>query len=153
MNVRDKLLPELDLDNIVKKVATENNWSKDRALDVETQYRAFLKLNQMYPGVEFAPNSEIDEIWHTHILDTQKYAQDCDRLFGAILHHIPSYGDQPEEKNILNTIAENTQRLFKDNFGLIISYGEPNSDFANNALTCGGQTRCRTKTVKGLALG
>jgi hypothetical protein len=30
-----------------------------------------------------------DLIWHEHMLDTKRYAQDCGRLFGRFLHHVP----------------------------------------------------------------
>lgn len=29
-------------------------------------------------------------MWHAHILFTQKYAADCDRIFGSFLHHFPT---------------------------------------------------------------
>ena len=34
----------------------------------------------------------VDEVWHEHILWTQKYRQDCERIFeGRFLDHVPIY--------------------------------------------------------------
>ncbi|WP_406684312.1 hypothetical protein N1F78_00875 [Seonamhaeicola sp. MEBiC1930] len=145
MNVTDKILPELDLDNIVKKTANKNGWSKEQANDIETKYRGFLKLNQIHEGTEFAPDPEIDELWHAHILDTQKYIADCGQLFGYFLHHEPSY-KAPNEPNVsLEDASKRTQTLFKENFGIDLNFGIGNDAIAK---TCGSQTRCKTK-IKG----
>lgn len=36
------------------------------------------------------PNKQIDEMWHEHILDTRKYSDDCQTVFGYYLHHTPA---------------------------------------------------------------
>ena len=145
MNVTDKLLPELDLDNIVKKTANKNGWSQEQSNDIEMKYRGFLKLNQMFSGTAFAPNPEIDELWHAHILDTQKYITDCSNLFGAFLHHEPSYKSPNEPNASLEEASNRTKALFKENFGIELNLGVGNDAIAK---TCGSQTRCRTR-IKG----
>ncbi len=37
-----------------------------------------------------SPTGDVDEIWHEHILHTNKYALDCKKLFGKFLHHFPT---------------------------------------------------------------
>ena len=32
-------------------------------------------------------NGDMDTVWHCHILQTQKYTQDCLAIFGHYLHH------------------------------------------------------------------
>jgi hypothetical protein len=36
-----------------------------------------------------------DKVWHAHILDTPKYHEDCQRVFGHVMHHLPNYDDMP----------------------------------------------------------
>lgn len=78
----------LDLTQIKQKVMFKQGWSKDHADKVEADYRAFLALGDKGKN---RPTADVDEMWHTHILDTKKYAADCQRMFGGFLHHIPSY--------------------------------------------------------------
>lgn len=170
MNVKDKLLPELDLDKIVKKTAKQNDWSQEQAQEAEMQYRGFLKATMIENGESFVPTFEIDEVWHNHILDTQKYSQDCKVLFGHILHHEPSYGDDAAENNFLKGLATKTQKFFKENFSINLDYSSkavPSNDFADNMqvtcqgkchtipenLTCCSCMTCRSGPVKGLAIG
>lgn len=41
-----------------------------------------LALRLAYPEVDIVPCRLVDEMWHRHILDTQAYAEDCERIFG-----------------------------------------------------------------------
>ena len=36
-----------------------------------------------------APDAVVDIVWHTHILFTRKYHNDCKEIFGEYLHHLP----------------------------------------------------------------
>lgn len=59
----------------------------DRAIE---RYRKFLWLHVKYWGEHFSPPIDIDEVWHSHILDTDAYGRDCAALFPATLRHRPS---------------------------------------------------------------
>lgn len=86
---------ELDLAPIKMKlmhVASGEGWSALRADAVEAEYRRFLFLMKKYPDAEASPTVDVDTFWHYHILDTQKYALDCEALFGYFLHHYPYVG-------------------------------------------------------------
>ncbi len=52
---------------------------------------------------------DLDQFWHQHILDTPKYAADCNRLFGRMIHHNPHVvrGSDQESYAVLKT-----QRLY-----------------------------------------
>ena len=82
------------------------------------KYRRFLKLIVMYPEQVIVPSKEIDEVWHTHILDTLKYPGDCERVFGFFLHHFPYLGTRGEEdkKGWLESF-ETTCDLYEKHFG------------------------------------
>jgi hypothetical protein len=67
-------------------------WTSSKATLAIREYRRFLKLNAKYPGERIVPSQLVDEVWHTHILDTRKYAADCERIFGRFFHHFPYFG-------------------------------------------------------------
>lgn len=58
----------------------------------EAGYRQFLKLAAKYPDAPLVPSKAVDEFWHMHILDTQRYSADCERIFGYMIHHDPYSG-------------------------------------------------------------
>ncbi len=63
----------------------------DQAIDA---YRAFLQAileaNALDEGAnKLLPSQAVDIVWHTHILFTQQYHEDCQTIFGAYLHHHP----------------------------------------------------------------
>jgi hypothetical protein len=83
----------------------------------EEGYRQFLKLAAKYPDAPLVPSEEVDEFWHMHILDTQRYGADCERIFGYMIHHDPYSGldgAQDEARHFLLAAAsdEMTAREF-----------------------------------------
>jgi hypothetical protein len=85
----------LDLAPIKMKlmhVESGEGWSAVRADAVETEYRRFLFLMKKYPDADASPTVDVDTFWHYHILDTMKYARDCEAIFGYFLHHYPYVG-------------------------------------------------------------
>jgi hypothetical protein len=72
-------------------------WSENQLQVVEQEYRRFLALHLMYPEMAVVPCHLVDEMWHAHILDTQAYADDRERVFGFFLHHFPYFGMRSDE--------------------------------------------------------
>ncbi|MDD2725595.1 MAG: hypothetical protein PHH59_16465 [Methylovulum sp.] len=93
-------------------------WSLDFTKRVTTEYRRFLVLCKETPGLAIAPSSFVDDFWHFHILDTQKYQEDCESLFGYFLHHFPYFGmrGKDDEEN-LKKAWEETCQLYQSRFG------------------------------------
>jgi hypothetical protein len=92
----------LDLQHIkIKLMHAESGegWSQRKADAVEMQYKRFLCLMKEYPDQQMAPLVDVDTFWHYHILDTMKYAADCETVFGYFLHHYPylGMGDESDE--------------------------------------------------------
>jgi hypothetical protein len=89
------------------------------------------------------PSSVVDDFWHLHILDTQKYYADCELFLGYFLHHFPYFGMRSEEDaQNLKTAWENTLAIYEEYFGA------PNSTIwkgSNRCPNCG--VRCRSKGV------
>lgn len=115
-------LKNLDsLSAIAHKLQYEG-WTKKQTEKAIARYLMFLALKHLHPDVEIVPNDEIDRVWHTHILDTQKYAADCQQIFGSFLHHFPYFGIRGEgDRQNLNATFARTQALFKEHFGVSFS--------------------------------
>ncbi len=85
-------------------------WSAEKADKEIAKYRNFLKL--VSTGMACCPTMDVDMVWHTHILDTESYAADCQRAFGRFIHHRPYLEDTENRKN-----WEKTNAAYKDTFG------------------------------------
>ena len=108
-----------------RKLVEEHGWSAETCAEVEDLYRKFLSLNIRYPERKLCPNGPVDEFWHAHILDTRKYAADCEQLFGEMLHHYPYFGMRgPEDKADLDRTFADTVDLFIRHFGIDPTAGD-----------------------------
>lgn len=111
----------LDLDPIKFKLMDEregHGWTREQADHYELEYKRFLTLLAKYPGELIAPSTTVDKFWHGHILDTMKYAEDCERVFGYFLHHFPYFGMRSSEDAAnLAAAVVNTKRLYEKEFG------------------------------------
>ncbi|SHH18274.1 glycine-rich domain-containing protein-like [Massilia sp. CF038] len=111
----------LDLEPIKTKlmhVASGEGWSQARADAIETEYRRFLYLMHAFPQEETAPTVDVDTFWHYHILDTMKYATDCDQVFGYFLHHYPYLGVHGEsDAGAEQRGGERMRELYEATFG------------------------------------
>ena len=93
-------------------------WSPQYADQMELAYKRYLILHAKYPEMTLAPERDIDRFWHMHILDTRKYATDCDATFGHFLHHFPYLGLRGEgDEQALQDAFEAMQRLYAQEFG------------------------------------
>src|SRR5882672_11748132 len=93
-------IDRLDLDCIRLKLMDHeegHGWSREYADAMEIAYRRFLALMTKFPEETIAPTKDIDKFWHGHILDTIKYAEDCEQVFGYFLHHFPYFGMRGEQ--------------------------------------------------------
>jgi hypothetical protein len=123
MNTNDlfNAVMQLDLEPIKMKLmhaASGEGWSLEKANAVEKEYRRFLCLMKMYPEEDTAPLVDVDTFWHYHILDTMKYAADCEQAFGYFLHHYPyvGMGDEDDEQFRLDS-GDRMRELYEATFG------------------------------------
>jgi hypothetical protein len=111
----------LDLEPIKVKLMHQESgegWSLERANAVEFEYRRFLFLMKKYPGEQTAPLVDVDTFWHYHILDTMKYAADCEAVFGYFLHHFPYIGLRGEDDEAAHQrVGRRMQELYEATFG------------------------------------
>ncbi|MEM7618019.1 MAG: hypothetical protein AAF244_01415 [Pseudomonadota bacterium] len=126
-----EIIDKLDLEPIKFKLMKEEGWSLEQVDEIEPLYKGYLFLHIALPHLVHVPTEAIDEMWHTHILDTQKYMKDCLECFGYYLHHYPYLGINGEEdyQDLQDKFAV-TEKLYKDVLGLNIHQ--------KNATGCGG---------------
>lgn len=114
-------LVDLDLDPIFFKIHCEGELINGESIDPISAgrlYRQFLTLHLRYPEQTLVPSALLDLIWHFHILDTRKYIEDCNRIFGSYLHHDPYFGIGSEQSRLENQVGwEVTQQLWEREFG------------------------------------
>ena len=100
--VKRFIYDELDLRAVVRAARETHGWTVPESEVAERRYRDFLwacwnNINNRVPGIgsfrRFAAFSRsADEVWHQHILWTEKYREDCARVFeGRYLDHVPVY--------------------------------------------------------------
>jgi hypothetical protein len=117
-----KVITELDLDPIKVKLMHKESgegWSREQVDAVETEYRRFLYLVKTFPNEYVAPRADVDIFWHYHILDTMKYAADCEGIFGYFLHHFPYVGlrgktDEEAHEDAGNRMGELYEQTFHE---------------------------------------
>jgi hypothetical protein len=117
----------LDLDPIKLKLMDADEgqgWSREHADRMETAYKRFLTLLVKYPEETIAPSKDVDTFWHGHILDTMKYAEDCERVFGYFLHHFPYFGMRGEQDAAdLRAAAAKMRAICEREFGQSLDAG------------------------------
>jgi hypothetical protein len=95
----------------------------------------------MYPNESIAPLVDVDTFWHYHILDTMKYARDCEQVFGYFLHHYPYVGMRGgQDEQFRLDSGERMRTLYEATFG---------ESFAERAAELSQTTAVRTVPVPG----
>ena len=129
MNVRNSkpveqvvaAIEALDLEPIKFKLMDADEgpgWPREYVEKMAVSYKRFLTLLVTHPETPIAPSKDIDKFWHGHILDTMKYAEDCENIFGYFLHHFPYFGMRGEEDAAqLAKAGEAMSRLYEQEFG------------------------------------
>lgn len=116
---RRKSPSAIDLNSVRDAMIEKQGWPAERADTAQAEYVRFLTLLQLKPKFMLVPwldsqgRDDLDQFWHQHILDTAKYAADCDALFGRMIHHNPhlSRGSDEEKEAV-----EKTRRLYARTF-------------------------------------
>ena len=125
----------LDLGPIKFKISHKEDglgWTSEHTERIELGYRRFLVLRARFPQAQIAPTRDIDAFWHAHILDTRKYAADCERIFGEFVHHYPYLGLLGDQDK-LDLAAATLCQLFVSEFG---------EEVPNNARGASGAAWC-----------
>ena len=113
----------LDLESVKLRVMDPElgeGWSREYADSIEAAYKNYLTMLAKYQddAEDIMLSKDVDEFWHTHILQTMKYADDCEKVFGNFLHHTPHIGERTEADLAKRAaLADKTRRLYELEFG------------------------------------
>ena len=113
----------LDLESVKLRMMDAElgeGWTRHYADSIAVAYKTYLTMLVKYPdhAEDILLSEDVDEFWHTHILQTRKYMQDCQNVFGNYLHHEPHVGEVTAADIEKRTVqAEKTRRLYEREFG------------------------------------
>lgn len=118
MNNFVEYIESVDFQYIEKRLIKKHRWSPADAKEGIRKYKNFLTLRALHPELKIVPTYGIDQIWHEHILHTEKYVEDCNRMFGEYFHHHPSEEDEKEDssQHFIET-ARLYERQFQEPYG------------------------------------
>ncbi len=106
----------LKFEQMDNKLIKSYGWSKEDISSVNKSYKKWLVLAACYPELPLVPTMKLDEYWHMHILDTKKYMEDCQLIFGKYMHHYPYFGIEGDS-DYADKCFILTKELFKKHFG------------------------------------
>lgn len=113
----------LDLESVKLRVTDAKlgeGWTRAYANGIEVAYKNYLTMLVKYQddAEDILLSEDVDEFWHTYILQTIKYTEDCESVFGRYLHHTPHIGEvTPEDLEKRIALAEKTRLLYEREFG------------------------------------
>ena len=114
-------IDQLDLGPVKVKLMDKEEgkgWTAEQVNMAEKWYKRFLFLCLKCPSKPIVPSKVNDAFWHYHILDTMKYAEDCQSIFGYFLHHFPYFGMRgDEDAKSLKSAFASTKELLMNEFG------------------------------------
>lgn len=69
------------------------------------EFKRFLALPLVYPDdheLPFVPSLPLDSLWHAFILNTPRYREFCDRVYGRYLDHVPGKTRRQTEQRVFS---------------------------------------------------
>ena len=144
-NASAEKLKALDLDAVVA-VLEKDGYSAAKAADLAEEYRKYLTL--VSTGLSPVPSKKVDDAWHAHILNTEKYQADTQALFGHVLHHEPAnllldLQGMKEQKSSMDDMFSQTKAHICDYYGRVDedAWSKDKKD-ALGFCACGCQCGC-----------
>ncbi len=114
-------IENINFDMLGRKIKSQSRlnpfpWTADEWQQGITQYKRYIFILRKYQNgsLLLPPSSDIDEIWHHHILDTRHYFNSSFMIFGGYMHHFPYFGmrDTNDYQDLLRAF-ELTEELYE----------------------------------------
>lgn len=105
-------IAEVDLSDVINRVLEETGMSAGRVADAVDEYRKFLFLAALGTPKMSMCSKDVDEVWHSHILFTNEYADFCFRVYGGYLHHAPKTARAPLDSDGAINFKEAYEAVF-----------------------------------------
>lgn len=77
----------LDYEYLHERLREEYGWDEAHVHGALVEYLRFMQLLAESPKMELVASSDVDLVWHEHLLDSKNYEADCKNLWGRFLHH------------------------------------------------------------------
>jgi hypothetical protein len=81
------------MEEVVERYAKDQDLPLEIARTHERELKRYLALSALEPE-GYGMRGPIDELWHTFIMFTEKYATFCNQVAGRFLHHTPNTSDR-----------------------------------------------------------
>lgn len=99
------------------RLARENSWPFDYAVEVILEYKKFIFL-QCIATHPLTPSDQVDQVWHLHLLYTRSYwIEMCDGILQRQIHHGPTQGGLAERNKFQDWYAK-TLQLYHTTFNM-----------------------------------
>ena len=121
-----------DLDFLLDPLVANLHLSRRDAELAVLEYKKFLWLCKVEPDVPHGMSGIVDEVWHDHILHTQRYASFCEEKIGRFIHHSPS--EKTRSFPSSSVTQEKIERLF----------GAVQAEFWATRVGVDRETRCNS---------
>jgi len=103
-----------DLSKVKRHAVKAGLFSADEIDAVEAEYKKWLALAvTSNDGIPIS--TEIDPLWHEHIIFTQDYTDMGKTIAGRYIHHRPAILD--DEKELARQFSARTLSLYEEHFG------------------------------------
>jgi len=81
------------LSDILAILQKQKGWTNQQARNADEWYRNFLWLSYLHgKSPVYAIYKYSDELWHAHMIYTERYRAFCERVFDRFLDHSPIMG-------------------------------------------------------------
>jgi hypothetical protein len=138
-----QLIKSIDLTGVISRVSKENpEWLPDRLQTALSEYQKWMAMCALLPGVKLGMcSTDVDEVWHAHILYTRDYAQFCDQIAGRFIHHQPTSDEERELEG--NVSSSNTRTVLKFCFGPLSQvWQERKPTKCDSTVVCSSHGNC-----------
>jgi hypothetical protein len=82
------MIDSLDFTFLEERMGRKFDWSVQRIKNAIQRYKQYLYIVSI-ENKPVSPTSDVDEVWHQHILHTRLYEEHCKKIYGKMLHHQP----------------------------------------------------------------
>ena len=112
-------ISNIDLELIEKDLTRTLGWSQSKCEDRITEYKKFMYLcsTNTDKTKSMIPSKDVDEVWHAHILRTEKYVSDCQVAGKQYIHHLPTHSNAPPANP--SEFENGTKCLYEKVFGTL----------------------------------
>jgi hypothetical protein len=112
-------ISNIDLQLIENDLIRTLGWSHSKCEDIIAEYKKFMYLciTNTDKTKSLIPSKDVDEVWHAHILRTEKYVSDCHIAGKQYIHHSPTPSDAPPANP--SEFENGTKYLYEKVFGTL----------------------------------